>query len=449
MTQTTTLPERLRARLHELGVGPDDRLVVAVSAGADSTALLHLLRFAVDGSPHRLVVGHFDHRMRPDSGDDARWVRGVARAWGLRVEVGTASEVPRGEAEARTVRWRFLESLRASIGAEGVVTAHHRDDQVETVLHHLARGSGLRGLSGIRPRTGTRLRPLLDEPRSELRRWAREAGLRWRTDPSNALPIGPRNRLRNELIPLLEEIRPGAARSIARSAEIAAAEEAALTEAESLLLEPRIRLRRPGRVSIDLAGLRSLPHALLSRLLRRLAREVGGALDEAGTRAALAFTLGGPGGGEARIPPGITLRRSLGVLEVEGPRPADGLAERSLRVARPLEEGEGLAVVGGESWAVRWGPTSCAGDWVTSLPYDSAAPGFHLRGWRDGDQLDGVSVGRLWSRAGVPLHERRRRPVVENGDGRLVWVPGTARSAHLDEHDGPRYRIGVSHVDPS
>lgn len=447
MSAPEALAARFRARLRALDIAADDPLVVAVSGGGDSMVLLHLLRFAIAGPPARLLVAHFDHRMRPESGADADWVRGVARAWRLRVQIGAAAEVPRGEGEARAARWRFLEAVRASSGARAVVTAHHRDDQVETVLHHLARGSGLRGRSGIRPRSGTRLHPLLAEPRSELRRWARDAGLRWRVDPTNALPLGPRNRLRNELLPLLESIRPGASGAIARSAEIAAEEEAALTQAESLLLEPLVRARYPGRISVKLAALRGVPAALLARLLRRLAREVGASLDEAGTRAALAFTLGGPGGGEARFPPGVVLRRSLGVLEVEGPNHTGGGADRSLRVPRPLEGGEALVVIDGERWTVRWGASLPPGEGVATLRCDPDAPGFRIRGWRDGDRLDGVPVGRLWSEAGVPLHERRRRPVVVDGAGRLLWVPGSNPAAPVKEPAGSLYQIGITHVD--
>ncbi|MEK9502103.1 tRNA lysidine(34) synthetase TilS [Gaopeijia maritima] len=449
MTPASTLAARFRARLRALGIAPDDALVVAVSGGADSVALLHLLRFAVDGPPERLVVAHFDHRMRVESAADAAWVRGLARAWGLRAVQGAAEQVPGGEAEARTARWRFLEATRVDAGARAVVTGHHRDDQVETVLHHLARGSGLRGRSGIRPWQGTRLRPLLDEPRAELRAWARAVGLGWRADPTNALPLGPRNRIRNELLPLLEDIRPGAARAIARSAELAAADETALAEAERLLLEPLVRSREAGRVEVDLPRLRAFPEALSSRLLRRLSREVGGRLDRAGTRAALAFTLGGPGGAESRLPSGVVLRRSQESLEVEGPRLPERPADRSLRVTDPFVRGSAAVVVGGERWSVHWGAEVPDGGEVVQLAHDPGAPGFRVRGWREGDHLDGRPLSRLWSEAGVPLYRRLRRPVVEDAAGRLLWVPGSALSHTARDRGGPLYRIGITHVDES
>ena len=449
MTGSAPLAARLRARLEALGVGPRTPLVVAVSGGLDSVVLLHLLRFGVGGAPARLVVAHFDHRMRPESPADARWVKGLGRAWGLRVEVGVTREPLRAETDARAARWAFLDDVRRGAGAEWVVTAHHRDDQAETVLHHLMRGAGLRGLAGIRPAAGTRLRPLLTEPRAELHRWAQTAGLAWRTDATNSLAIGPRNRLRWEVLPLLEAIRPGAAGAVARTAAIAAADDEALVAAETLLLEGRVRRVRPGRLDADLAELRAFPPPLLSRLLRRLATEVGAPLDAAATRAALDFTLAGPGGGETRLPPGLTLRRSLGRLEVEGPRVGRLPPDRVLRVERPFEGGAGEAVIGGERWGVVWGPVvPPTVTWSATLPDDPPGSGFLVRGWREGDRLDGRPVARLWSRAGVPRQERRRRPVVESGGGRLLWVPGSARSTALDEEGVPRYQIGISHVAP-
>lgn len=430
---------------------PDDRLVVAVSGGLDSTTLLHLLRFGVGHRPDALVVAHFDHGMRTESDRDAAWVRGLARAWRLEVRIGSAEVPPRGEGEARALRWQFLEEVCEAFGARAVVTAHHRDDQVETVLHNLMRGTGLRGIAAMDAWSEGRLRPLLAEPRQELRGWAVAAGLAWREDPTNALPAGPRNRLRNEVLPLLETIRPGASAAIARSAQVIRLDEEALAEAEERVLAPALLREGTARIEVDLTVLQALPDALLARLLRRLARRVGARLDRAGTRAALAFTLGGPGGGECRIPPGVVLRRSLGALEVEGAARVDSVDEfdRELRVSSPRAAGEGTVVIGGEHWRVRWGDDDVDADWVADLRAPPDADGVLVRGWRDGDRLDGIAVSRLWSEAGVPLHHRHRRPVVEDGDGRLLWVPGSARTARQQTDSGPLYRIGVSHVDQS
>lgn len=444
------LGARVSARLAEAGIGPDHRLVVGCSGGLDSMVLLHVLRFACGRPSGGLVAAHFDHAMRPGSAADAAWVRGVCRAWGVTHRAARAPAAPRGESEARSARWAFLERVAADEAALAVVTAHHADDQVETVLHNLIRGTGLRGLAGMSPAAGGRVRPLLDETRADLRRWAAAVGLAWREDPTNALPATPRNRIRHEVVPLLESIRAGASARVVVAAALARAEERALAQAEDRLLAPLVQARGRGRVQVDLDGLRAVPDELRARLIRRLARDVGAPLDAAGTRAAMGFTQGGPGGATCRIPPGLVLRRSLDTLEVEGPDRGPPGDERGLEVARPLEPGTDEVVVGGERWRVRWGPDDPREPWSARFTRPEGG-GFRVRGWKPGDGIDlargRASVARLWRDAGVPRHVRRRRPVVEDGRGRLLWVPGTATAHQADAGPGTSFFIGIRHVD--
>ncbi|MEQ9569447.1 MAG: tRNA lysidine(34) synthetase TilS, partial [Longimicrobiales bacterium] len=429
----------------------DAVVVVGCSGGIDSMVLLHVLRFAAGREAGTLVVAHFDHAMRPDSAADAAWVRGVCRAWGVAHREARAAAVPRGEGEARTARWAFLEAVAAEVGASGVATAHHADDQVETVLHHLIRGTGLRGLAGMAGRAGGRIRPLLPEPRAEIRRWAVAAGLAWRDDPTNARPVGPRNRIRHEVVPLLESLRPGSTRGVLRTARLVAREERALRQAEDHLLPGLVRRRGGGRITADLSALLGVPPELRARLIRRLAREVGGRLDAAGTRAAMEFSTGGPGAGECRVRSGVILRRSLGELEVEGPTRVEGPDERELDVPAPVGEGTGEVVAGGERWRVQWGPDDPDDPWSARFRSRPGEGGFRVRAWRPGDRIDldgrEVSVAGLWRDAGIPRHERRRRPVVEDGRGRLLWVPGSGRAGHAEHGSGPSYFIGIRHVD--
>lgn len=447
------LGDRVARRLAEAGLGPDARLVVACSGGGDSMVLLHLLRFAAGRPAGTLVVAHFDHAMRPGSAGDAAWVRGVCRAWGVRLREGRAAAPPGGEGEARAARWTFLEGVAREAGAEAVVTAHHADDQVETVLHHLVRGTGLRGLAGMSLLAHGRVRPLLDEPRAVLRQWAQGVGLVWRDDPTNALLHGPRNRIRHEVVPLLESLRPGASGGILRTARLAAAEERALGQAEDRILPPLVLRREPGRLRVDLPGLAAMPPELRARLLRRLARDVGGRLDAAGTRAAMEFTTGSSGGGECRIPPGVVLRRSLRELEVEGPRYESAGPDRPLDVTQPANGGTDEVVTGGERWTVRWGADEPDAPWTARFRVEPRGRAFRVRAWAPGDRIrlaEGeVSVARLWQETGVPLHDRHRRPVVEDGRGRLLWVPGSGRAAHAERGPGPSFFIGIGHVDNS
>jgi tRNA(Ile)-lysidine synthase len=173
------------------------------------------------GHGAHLEVASIDHGLRPESAGEVAQVGRRTHALGLPfhslhldMEPG-----PGVQLRARELRRASLES----IGADRIALAHHRDDQAETVLHHLTRGSGPRGLQGMASRQGGWVRPLLREPRSVLRAWAELRGLRWIEDPSN--PTSLRGRMRSDLFPILEEIRPGATAALARSARLLARED--------------------------------------------------------------------------------------------------------------------------------------------------------------------------------------------------------------------------------
>ncbi len=224
-SQRPAFAERVRRSLDELGMrGTGAHVLVAVSGGCDSVSLLHLLRFAADDATLRVSAAHFDHAMRPGSADDAAWVRGLCRAWGVPLAEGRADAVPRSEAQARDARYAFLREAQRACGATFLATAHHADDQAETVLFRALRGTGVAGLAGIPARDPSGLvRPLLPLWRAEIRRYARDNGLRWLTDPTNAVPDAARNRIRLRLLPYVERhLAPGARRSLARLGQLAA-----------------------------------------------------------------------------------------------------------------------------------------------------------------------------------------------------------------------------------
>jgi tRNA(Ile)-lysidine synthase len=228
-------------------VPPDADFWLAVSGGADSTALLlGASRLVETGARRwRLTVAHVDHALRADSADDVDAVRRMAEALRVPIVVHRADVAGLAAAEgrsledaAREARYRFLEDA-APLDAL-IATAHTRDDDAETVLLNLLRGSGLTGVTGIPPRRGRIVRPLLGTPRPDLRTWLQASGVGWREDPTNADPAHLRNRVRTELLPLLEDLRPGAVDRIGRFAALARVDDAFLDELAAAELAARV-----------------------------------------------------------------------------------------------------------------------------------------------------------------------------------------------------------------
>jgi tRNA(Ile)-lysidine synthase len=264
------------------GASRGKRWLVGVSGGADSMALLHLL---VAAGFRKLVVCHLDHGLRGRaSAEDARFVRRVAGKLGLECEVGRAEVrarmAARGESletAARNARHEFFGECARKHRCRRVLLAHHADDQAETVLWNLLRGS--HGLKGMRAEqrlvteAGVALelsRPLLGIRRAELVAWLESQGHRWREDASNAEPIAVRNRLRNEALPLLAEISgrdvtQALVRGAANTEDLEALEAWALERAK--VLDPQGRLHLP--------VLRDLPVALQRLALRKFLQDGG------------------------------------------------------------------------------------------------------------------------------------------------------------------------------
>ena len=254
-----------------LGIGAEAQIVLAVSGGADSIALLHgaTRLVATQERSWQLRVAHLDHALRPDSAHDAAFVVAAATILGLPAEVRwtDVAALARGEGRSveeagRDARYRFLEET-ASDGTL-IATAHTLDDVAETVLINLLRGSGLGGMAGIPARRGRVVRPLLEARRAELREVLDAAGIEYRDDPSNEDSAFLRNRVRAELLPVLESVRPGAVERIGRFSRLAADDDALLDE----LAAAELMARTDDAGAIDW---RSPPPTPLGRRVLRLA----------------------------------------------------------------------------------------------------------------------------------------------------------------------------------
>jgi tRNA(Ile)-lysidine synthase len=282
--------ERVRQFVHQHDlIGPDTRVLAAVSGGSDSVALVHILRDLAAAGELRLVgLAHFNHQLRLSAGDDERFAVGVAASLGLpftsdREDVAARAKGERRSVEdaARTARHEFFERARVTAGADVVALGHTRDDQAETVLLRLTRGAGPRGLAGMHPRNGAIVRPLLGCRRRDLRAWLDERQLRFVEDETNQDVSISRNRVRAELVPFLEtRFNPGIVDVLADQADVAR-EAWAWMDAMAADLEARC-VRRAAAADgamvreIDVASLLAAPLALRRAVLWRVMSEVAG-----------------------------------------------------------------------------------------------------------------------------------------------------------------------------
>ncbi len=263
-----------------------EKVVVAVSGGPDSMALLHMLCRLREGLALRLHVVTVDHGIHRAAGAHAAFVRRTARAWGIPVtcvRVGARARARQGrltlEEAARELRYAALARVARRIGASHLATAHTADDQVETVLIWLLRGAGAGGLAGMPPQrqhAGLRLaRPLLDIWRHEVAAYLEAEGVPHRTDPTNRLRGPLRNRVRLDLIPYLAGYNPGVRAVLRRLAE-QVADDAALLDRLAEDATSGTLARRASGVAIDTARFCALPVALQRRVAHRALLEAGG-----------------------------------------------------------------------------------------------------------------------------------------------------------------------------
>ena len=258
--------------------------MVALSGGADSVALLDALVALRARRGLRLVAAHLDHGLRPESADDARFCEELCARLGVSIRIGHADVRARAERErggieeaARRERYAFLRRVRREEGAFAIATAHNRDDQAETLLLRLLRGSGRVGLGAISARRRGIVRPLLTVSREEVLAHLEERGLSWREDPTNADPRYFRNRVRHELLPYLEtRFNPRIKETLAQTATILADEACAPRAACPRAFWPARAAARARRSCSPGSDLAAAPRAIARLAIRAGLAETGG-----------------------------------------------------------------------------------------------------------------------------------------------------------------------------
>ena len=416
-------------------------VVVAVSGGPDSMALLHLCAGLSKRLDLVVRAAHFDHGLRSEGATEARTVAAWCEALGVPCDVGRpAVKPPATQAALRTARYDYLAAVCRCRSAARLATAHHADDQVETIVLRLLRGTDLRGLAGIPLRRGRIVRPLLPFTRREIEGWLADRRIVYLTDPSNQDPRWARALVRRTILPELEARRSDARQRLLHVASRAAEAERCL-EALTEVAERRAQggdpfLPAPSGTRLDRTELLRHGPEVAGRVLRRVARRRGTELGRGGTRAGVEFISRGRSGGCVDLGGGLRLRREYDEVVLIGHSPGAGL-DQEILIPGP-GEGRGRLRVGGREYAAEWmrGRTRPgATDGCIAVSLEGGHYPMRLRCWRPGDRIrlraGSRKLKRLFGDRRIPRSCRERIPVLVDGEGEVLWIPGVAVAASV------------------
>lgn len=478
---------------------PGDRIGLGVSGGADSVAMLRLFAEMRARLGVTLLVLHFHHQLRAAAADgDQDFVRALAEKFSLQFVSGCANVAAEArlhgwnlEDAARRLRYRFFSATAETHALQRVAVAHTANDQAETVLAHLLRGTGLTGLSGIHPVSGLVVRPLLDVPREELRDYLSGLGQDWREDASNQDTTRTRARIRHQLIPvLLRDFEPAAVTRLARLAKHAREDEAFWRALEDERFAALAVRENRSTVSVEIANLlspwpvldsarnaspsgetsRSTPSfapstiALTRRLIRRLYAELRGRREQLTSRHVddvLRLALKSQSGARIELP-GLGVERTFGRLSfVTAPASAEAKLEREAErattvfaytVSRPEPRAPSCIVVAEikrrfNLKVVDWPPArSDTVEGWGALDFDRICWPLVLRNWRPGDSYRphgsrrARKLKRLLLESRVPQSARGGWPVLTSG-GQVIWAFGYPVAAEVAP--SPETRTGL------
>jgi tRNA(Ile)-lysidine synthase len=432
MLSPNTLPSRFRefSRTHGL-FGEQERVVLAVSGGVDSMVLLDLFAKERGLAP---IIGHFNHGLRgEESDDDETFVAERARTYGVPFHAGrgdTAGEAKRRgvgiQEAARDLRYDFLVRLRDATGAGRIATAHHADDNAETILLHLFRGTGVRGMSGIPVARDGIIRPLLFAKREELEEYARNEHIPFRTDSSNAKDGYTRNAVRHHVLPLLKElVSPAVVENINRSGDNFRTIAAYLKEETLKTLGACTIDRSPDGLRLSVSELMARPLLLRQHAILAALEEVSGAR---------------PGTDRVEAVLGLLVNEP-GTMVTVG-RGTEALRNRGELVIRLQNETAGFSItvdpgreytLGGFRFATELldsrGPAAGRGTEYADAER-TGTEGMTLRSWREGDSFTplGMSgrkkISDFFVDEKIPLLEKHRIPILLSAGGEVIWVCG-------------------------
>ena len=430
--------ESMEQLIRDLELLPRGRTVLcAVSGGADSICLLHALYHLRSRLGFSLAAAHYDHQLRGDaSRRDAAFVAQFVELCCGAERLGDGTLLPavplftgsgdvKGEAErrgtgleetARDMRYAFLRQAAREAGAHVIATAHTADDNVETILFHLARGSGLRGLTGIQPVRGDLIRPLLTTTRREVEAYLNYYGLPHMEDHTNSDDAYTRNRIRHQVVPVLESVCPGFAARMADTAALLRADEDCLSAQAQGLADQAVP--RDGGLSIPAALIGEAPDPLAARAVRQLIGRLNGGDQDCGQahlEAVVRLCRGSDPSARADLPYGLTARREYETLVLTRKKAALPLEEASLPLPGEITAGGWLITAAAQIYDGQ--PQRPCDFWLDR----DKAPALTLRPRRTGDRLKlrgrpGKTIKKWYIEEKIPAHLRDRLPILVCGD---------------------------------
>jgi len=420
-------------------LNPGDRVLVAVSGGADSVALLLCLHELASRLDLSLAIAHLNHRIRGREGDDdEEFVRSLSAGLGLpfyseaiEVKKRAIEEKRNLEELAREKRYEFLGRIARRIGAQKIAVGHSLNDQAETILFRFIRGSGIEGLSAIHPVVdGVMIRPLLDCSRKDIVEYLKQKGADYRDDSTNKSMAHTRNRIRMELVPYLEGINPRLIETLAREASLSRETWAFVEEQAKEALE-RLCSRAENGVSIELHGFKMLHSALQKQVLRQALRECIGTLRGITAKHLDGLlSLCGPGrSGDLILFPGqiVAIRQfDTLLLAKRPPRQKQSFAYR-LEIPGECRVPEAGVVFRSGICSTPDPKTIQTKQGTKAFLDPRALPQFlTVRSKEPGDRYGGAGhrkVKKLLIGGRVPLLQRLDLPMVAAGST-VIWVPG-------------------------
>ncbi len=436
-----------------------DVVLAALSGGADSVALLDVLRVLAPALDLRLHAAHVNHGLRPEAGADEAFVVDLCRRWAIPLQVERV-EIERApaaaweglEAAARRARHAALRRAATAVGADRIATGHTADDQAETVVMRLLEGAGPRGLGGIAPMRGVYVRPLLEEPRVAIEAHLRAREIGWVEDGSNRDPRFLRNRVRADVLPFLAaRLDPAIAARLADGAATARALVAEL-EGEARAVLTRVGTREADGVVLPARALAALPEELGAEVLRAAASTLGaGGARRAPSERALRRVLDPAHPRAARFG-GLVCERSGRWVRV-GPPAGRALVTREWPVPGSLDLPEIDASLDARSVERPASWTAAGGVHRVTFDADCLPDRLIVRARRAGDRF--LPWGAPGERrlktflidSGVPRWRRASVPLVE-ACGDIIWIAGLRRGRAAPVTHATRRILEVTLVSP-